>query len=139
MKNILIIILTSLTISAFAQQRRENIESLRVAHITKEVALTPAEAQKFWPIYNQYQGELENLRRERKNTIAQAKQNRANLSDQDYANLVDNEMNFKSKELEIDKKYNQKFKEVLPIEKVAKLYKAQESFKRELVRQLKDN
>ena len=61
------------------------------------------------------------------------------LSDADYSNLVDSEMQFKSKELEIDKKYNEKFKDILPIEKVAKLYKAQESFKKELVRQLREN
>lgn len=139
MKTVILFAISLFSLSAFAQPNKGNIEALRVAHITREVGLSPQESQKFWPVYNQYQGELENLRKERKNTISQAKQNRSNLSDADYANLVDNEMNFKSKELEIDKKYNERFKVILPIEKVAKLYKAQESFKRELVRQLRDN
>lgn len=140
MKTFVLFILLSLgSINLQAQQRRENIEAMRVAYITREVSLSPEEAQRFWPVYNQYQNEIETLRKDRRQKIQAAKINRANLSDKDYEVLVDNEMAFKQKELDIERKYNSKFKEVLPIEKVARLYKAQESFKVELLRKLKDD
>jgi predicted O-linked N-acetylglucosamine transferase (SPINDLY family) len=36
------------------EQQREKIESQRIAFITQELDLTPAEAQAFWPVYNEY-------------------------------------------------------------------------------------
>ena len=42
------------------------------------------------------------------------------------------------KELDLQKEYNSKFKAVLPIKKVAKLYVAEEQFKMELLNKLKD-
>ena len=45
---------------------RRTIESLKVAYITKQLILTPDEAQKFWPVYNMYVNELKAARKERK-------------------------------------------------------------------------
>jgi len=36
----------------------ERIEVLKMAYITKELNLTPDEAQKFWPVYNNYTQEI---------------------------------------------------------------------------------
>ena len=36
----------------------EKIEALKVAFISKDLNLTPQEAEKFWPVYNQYSAEL---------------------------------------------------------------------------------
>jgi hypothetical protein len=35
-------------------QRQEKIQALKIAFITQKLKLTPAEAEKFWPVYNQY-------------------------------------------------------------------------------------
>jgi hypothetical protein len=42
----------------FANKKQADIEALKVAFISKELALTPQEAQQFWPVYNQYSNEL---------------------------------------------------------------------------------
>lgn len=44
--------------------RREELEALRIAFISKQLELTPAEAEKFWPVYNSYQGDLRKMVRE---------------------------------------------------------------------------
>lgn len=126
--------------SLFAQQgaRKENVEAYRIAYFTKELALTPEEAKVFWPVYNNYQTEMQNARKERKQTVMAGKTNAANLTDQQIEAMVDNEIVFKQNMLNIEKKYNEKFKQVLPIAKVAKLYQAQEGFKRELVRKIQE-
>jgi len=40
--------------------------------------------------------------------------------------------------LDLDKKYHAKFKEVLPVKKVAKLYRAEEKWKRVLLNKIKN-
>src|SRR5260221_12101410 len=39
-------------------QKEQNIEALKVAFISRELNLTPEEAEKFWPVYNQYAQEF---------------------------------------------------------------------------------
>ncbi len=36
----------------------DRIEAVRMAYITKELELSPDEAQRFWPIYNNYMNEI---------------------------------------------------------------------------------
>ncbi len=119
-------------------ERRENIESMKIGFLTKKLNLTPEEAQKFWPIYNQYQDKMDDLRKKRRQDNREAKQNFDELSDKEVEQAVDNEILFRQKELEIQKEYHSKFKAVLPIKKVAKLYQAEEQFKRVLLDKLKD-
>ena len=49
-----------------SEEKREEIESMKVAFLTKKLELTPEEAQKFWPVYNQFQGELDKIRDEQR-------------------------------------------------------------------------
>src|SRR3546814_14932243 len=49
-------------------ERFERIEAEKIAFITKELNLTPAEAQKFFPVYNQYPREIYKLMQERRST-----------------------------------------------------------------------
>jgi Spy/CpxP family protein refolding chaperone len=54
-------------LSLHAQQDGGNenaIESLKIAFLTKQLDLTPDEAQKFWPVYNQYTMELKKMRKD---------------------------------------------------------------------------
>ena len=41
---------------------KDKVKAQRVAYITQELELSETEAQKFWPIYNTYQSEIEQLR-----------------------------------------------------------------------------
>ena len=34
--------------------KMQNIEALKIAFISRQLELTPDEAQVFWPVYNQY-------------------------------------------------------------------------------------
>ena len=55
------------------------------------------------------------------------------LSDTEVQSLITNELNFKQRELNIERKYYNKLKTSLPIKTVGKYYRAQETFKRELL------
>mgnify|MGYP000518586942 FL=1 len=41
--------------------QRERLESFRIQFITKKLDLTPAEAEKFWPVYNEQKEASRNL------------------------------------------------------------------------------
>ena len=43
------------------KQQRERLESFRIQFITKKLDLTPAEAEKFWPVYNEQKEASRNL------------------------------------------------------------------------------
>lgn len=119
------------------EERRDNIESMKIAFLTKKLDLTPEEAQQFWPIYNQYTDKLQELRKKHRLENKDAKHNFDVMTDKEVEQTVDNEMAFRQKEIDIQKEYHSKFKAVLPVKKVAKLYQAEEQFKRVLLDKLK--
>ncbi len=118
--------------------RRNKAEAMKIGFITNKLSLTQDEAKKFWPVYNQFQDELSTLRQKRKGDRRGARQDFDQLSDKEVEKVVDDEILFRQNELDILKKYHAQFKQVLPIKKVAMLYQAEEDFKKELLRQLKD-
>ena len=63
--------------------KRENIEAMKIGFITKKLDLTPEEAQKFWPVYNQYNDKMKDLRKKRKLDYREAKQKFEGMSDKD--------------------------------------------------------
>ncbi len=119
-------------------EKKENIEAMKIAFITQKLDLTPEEAQQFWPIYNQYSDKTMELRKKRRQDNREARQNFDELSDKEVEQLVNNDLAIRQKELDLQKEYNEKFKAVLPIKKVAKLYAAEEQFKVVLINKLKD-
>lgn len=119
------------------EERRDNIESMKIAFLTKKLNLSPEEAQQFWPVYNQYTDKLQELRRKRRMENKEAKHNLEEMSDKEVEQTVDNEIAFRQKELDVQKEYHSKFKAVLPVKKVAKLYEAEEQFKKVLLDKLK--
>lgn len=121
-----------------AGNRSERMETMKIGFLTQQLHLTSDEAKRFWPVYNQYQDELQALRKNRKDDRQDAKVNFANMSDKEAEKVVDDEIAFRQNELDILKKYHAQFKQVLPIKKVALLYRSEEAFKRELLQRLRD-
>lgn len=139
MKNIWIaILLVFIPVLLNAQDRgnrNEEIESYKIAYLTQKLDLSSGEAKIFWPIYNDWQKELTALRSERnKNVISFRKTEEIEaLSDNEIHALITNEINYKQRNLNIEKKYYNRLKSSLPLKVVGKYYRAQETFKKELL------
>ena len=118
--------------------RKEQIESMKIAFLTKKLELTPDEAKNFWPVYNQYTAEMEKVRDARRKQHQEMRQNKENLSDKEYEKSIDTEILYRQQELDIMKKYTAQYKQVLPMKKVAALYRAEEDFKRELLEKMRE-
>jgi len=119
------------------EDRREEIEALKVAFLTRRMELTPEESQVFWPVYNQYQGELGALRREGQKIKTQARR----VEDPTIEELDDlsaRRFALERQRIDIEEKYYEEFKKVLPPRKIAIYYVAEQAFKRELLRRLQE-
>ncbi|QEC51018.1 hypothetical protein EDD80_101530 [Anseongella ginsenosidimutans] len=142
MKYLKIFLFACLIFPAAAQAQRpgrEEIESLRVAIFTKHMELTAAESKVFWPVYNNFREEMDKLHRNRRERMGRLRKEIDALSDSQVKTLVEEEVGYYEKEAVLTRKYNEQFKKILPIKKVAKLYTAEEAFKRELIDRLRES
>lgn len=118
-------------------EAKEKLEAYKIAYFTRKLELTPGEAKVFWPLYEAYQLETRNLKKACRLEGIETREKLEQLSDAEIEFAVDNMMLNREKEFALAKAYHQKFKEILPIRKVALLYKTERDFRRELIEQLK--
>lgn len=115
----------------------EKMEANKVAWLTTKLDLNPDEAKVFWPIYNDLVREQRALRSERFQKMISFRKIKEidDLSDSEIQTLILNDFDFKQRDLDIEKKYYNRFKSRLSSKIVGKFYRAQESYKKELLKQ----
>lgn len=101
---------------AFAQNnggddltKQERIQALYVAYVTQELALTPEEAQKFWPLHTQFENELR--------AVSKALP----------------ELDKQQARLNIKKKYQDGFTKIVGISRCERFYSMGDAFRKKLV------
>ncbi len=110
----------TLQLTSYAQPRNfEAIESEKIAYITKELKLTPAEAQRFFPLYNKYNEEMWNLRQEKR---------------REKSDII----SFDAKEVELKKKYRTEYSKVIGQARASQFFQVVEDFN-ELLRSTLQN
>lgn len=122
-----------------SHENREKMEAQRVAFITRELDLTPAEAQAFWPIYNEYDAKRHQLKKAFKNADDLHKPEIEQLTEKEALQILDNQIIEAQKLLDLRKEYHAKFKAVLPAVKVLQLYDAEREFQKILIDKLRQN
>jgi Spy/CpxP family protein refolding chaperone len=135
MKKILIVLLL-ITTGIYAQrgEGKERIKALKTAHITEALDLTPAEAEKFWPVYNNHEDQMESIKKQRRmDVMSIAKGDMSTLNDSDANRLIDKMLEFQQKEMQLQLTFIEDIRKVLPPQKVIRLHRAEEDFKRQLV------
>lgn len=115
--------------------RYKEIEAYKIGYLTQKLDLSPEEAKIFWPIYNGWQKEQADLRKERMQKMISFRKitEIEELSDSEVQTLILNDFSIKQRELNLEKKYYGKLKTSLPIKIVGKFYRAQEAFKKEIL------
>lgn len=120
-------------------ERWEKIKAEKVAFLTTQLALTPAEAEKFWPVYNEMEQQRWNAqraRRELENKVSEAEES---LSENEIIKLTRDFAGSMAKEGALISGYNEKLLKVIPAKKVLKLYKAENEFRMNMIRKFRDN
>jgi len=100
-------------------QRGGRIEALKIAYLTKKLTLSPEEAQKFWPIYNNYTTEIKGARMDQR-------QNKTT------------ELDTEDKILTIRKKYNTEFSKAISNDKINTFFRSEKDFGKYVQKELQD-
>ena len=108
------------------KEQFERIETAKVAFISNRLDLSPQEAQRFFPIYNQYQQEIGDIIREKRPPRPPRSPHPGSM----------NALDFDSDILACKKKYLEKFKAVIPSSKAAKFFDVERDFRDQLFKEL---
>jgi len=123
---------------ASTPERMKEIKAQKSAYITTQLSLTPEEAQQFWPIYNEFEGKQEQLRKDLRELMKAAKADGATLSEGEAAQLLDKGLLNRQKELELEKSYLERFKKSIGSVKTLKLKKAERDFNKEVLKRFRE-
>ncbi|MFC4874260.1 Spy/CpxP family protein refolding chaperone [Negadavirga shengliensis] len=136
MKNFLILILFIGTLIPAMAQRgknvdREKLEAARVAFITNRLSLSPEQAEKFWPVYNQHHETRRKLMHQMHDLARSAADS---LTDSQAQNLIKRQFEIKEQLLEEEKRLMDKVSSMLTPVHAYKLTEANREFTRQLYR-----
>ena len=126
------------TVSSQNYEKIQELQAQKVGFFTKKLQLTTREAQEFWPVYNDYQVRKNKIIQDRRSTTRFYIQNFNNLSEKEIEEITEKFIRLMKEESDLFFTYHEKFKEVLPISKVMKIYIAEEQYKTFLLRQLRN-
>jgi len=121
------------------EARMEKYRTEKVSFLSTRLDLTSAEAEKFWPIYNQMEKErweAQKARRDLENKVSAAEES---LSDKEIIKLTRDFAGSMQKEGDLITSYNEKLLKVLSPKKVLKLYKTENEFRMYMIKKYRDN
>ena len=114
------------------KEGRERIESQRIAFITQRLSLTPDEATRFWPLYNEYRDGLKDLRDDIERPDLQ------NISDEEANKIIDQHLQMEVKRTELKRNLLTRLRTAIPPRKILLLHAAERDFNRELLRKAQE-
>ena len=82
------------------------------------------EAAKYFPLYNDLSKKKFELHKQHRDKVEMMKQRNKNMTDEEYRQLLENDVDLKLKEAELEKQYAEKLEKILSPEK---LYRAQQA------------
>ncbi|MBA4323011.1 MAG: hypothetical protein C0408_09370 [Odoribacter sp.] len=116
----------------------DKLNAYKIAFFTRRLNLTPQEAEKFWPVYNEFQDKRNSIQMERQILNRNMYQNELNMSDKDLIDAGDKYVALQVQEAALAQEYHKKFKEILSPIKVIRLYQAENQYRMQLLNELKD-
>lgn len=137
-----ITVLLFLTCNLFAQENQESragqrsahLEAARAAVITEKLGLTPEQAEKFWPVYNEFSSQRTELRKE----YIQAKRaiDPNNPNPEQQQKLVTLGLTIRQKELDLEKDYSTRLMGLITAQQMIKLHSAEKDFQMMVLQQI---
>jgi len=142
-KHLLTLCIIVLSLSSFAQngrffkKRSDKIKALKVAYITNELALTPEESAKFWPLFNAFDDKQQELKKLRLKKYLKHLDldSYDRLTDKEAAALLEQLESYEEELYVAKKKFIASLKGILPPVKILKLKRAEDNFNRKLLEQ----
>lgn len=144
---ILTVLALALTFTAVAQPKEKEckefdkkelqakIMKMKRATFTQNLKLTKEESERFWPIYEAYEKELNALMEKKHETMSSYKDvDLLNLDDEQAKSLLSMEIENEKMIANLKASYYEKFSEVLPVQKVVKLISEEKELMRNVMK-----
>lgn len=97
--------------------RSNRLKTLEIAYLSRELNLSPSEAEKFWPVYNKYSDEMKGVMKNREN-----------------GDVIERQQQM----LDIRKKYKADFNRILSADRTNRLFEAEMRFREMVKRELQE-
>lgn len=141
MKKYLFLLLVCTVSFSFAQQnmedKRKEVEAAKIAYITKAMNLSPEQAERFWPMYNEYSDKRRMLNHQIKDL--RAKFDDPNMTDAQLEQTFDKIIEIKEQEIQLDKAYKLRLLQIVDIKQLIAMYQAEKEFIRMVVRKARQH
>jgi hypothetical protein len=142
MKRAIILILLAIVLpDSVINAQNPNLEKLnnyKIGFLTKRLNFTSDEAEKFWPVYNEYQQQRNLIQTEKVKLIRNFNQNESMLSNDQLSEIGDKLVKAMVQESDLAVAFHKKLKEVLPPAKVIRYYQAENQYKVQLLNDLQN-
>ncbi|HHJ49774.1 MAG TPA: hypothetical protein ENJ88_02590 [Phaeodactylibacter sp.] len=113
-------------------RNHQKIEAMRVSFITTEMQLTPEEAEKFWPIYNEYREKVKAIRQSGNELDKPV----MDLSEEEARAFIEQRMDREEELMRLKREYYLRLREVVSARKLILLERAERKFKEQLLREM---
>lgn len=131
------LLLFSIAIQAQQGPGRERIKTLKVAFITEQLNLSSKEAQKFWPVYNDYEEKMDMVRQKEREQFGGRFADMSQITSKEADNMVAAFTKLQAEKHQLEQDFIKNLQGVLPSIKILKLFRAEENFKKRLLQQIR--
>ncbi len=114
-------------------ERLTQLDNARIAFFTTRLSLSQDQAQRFWPLYNEFVARRRELNR---NGRLLRREQIESLTDQQIRDNLSQTYATRQQELNLEKDYFDKFQKVLSLRQVAQLMAAERDFTKEVIRRV---
>lgn len=114
---------------------RDKVRAEKIAFLTSEMDLTPDEAAKFWPLYNQFEKMRDEAFRSSRESFVKL-QEAVEGGKKNVSAALDAYIKTYSAAEGIDQQAVEAYKKVISVDKIAKLYIGEEKFRRNQIQRL---
>ena len=109
-------------VDRYIDMLRTDITAQKAANIVSNMDLTEAETEAFWPVYRQYQKEMDKVGDAKVAVIKEYATHMDSLTDKEAEDLIAKALNVEEQRLQVIKKYIGEFDKVLSAKQVARFF-----------------
>jgi hypothetical protein len=124
----------------FAQKKDKYTESefraKKQAYIAQKAELTPAESEKFFPLYFEFQNKKKEINKHAWNLAKQGKA--SETTDLEYEEIIDNFFDDQEAIVKLEREYIDKYRKILSDKQIYRVYWAEFKFNRNMIKILQE-
>ena len=137
---IIILVACLFCMPTFAQKKDKYTESefraKKQAYIAQKAELTPAESEKFFPLYFEFQNKKKEINKHAWNIAKQGKA--SETTDLEYEEIIDNFFDDQEAIVKLEREYIDKYRKILSDKQIYRVYWAEFKFNRNMIKILQE-